>query len=336
MLTKTTFRAALSAASLALAFPVADPDGSALAQTTDTQTTDTRATNGQAIGQAGGGDATACGATLSEPVMNVWRDLDGATGRLGCPTSREQPSSTSSHGSASRVAVFGLNGEIVLHASGDRAGQAFAVSGCFYRLYSQFGGPSGWLGLPVAEAENTPDGSRQDFEGGSMRYARAIDECEATPAAPTTPAPAASDQALVPLDVYEDPSTGDRLSLTAKASIEEALAAGYRRLATQARILSGPAPGATELKMFLNDDRHLREVLASAQSERDALDRGFAFDAGQGFVWTDPRPGAVRLDLYLDPTSGRARLTAGPADEADATARGYRFVRVEGYAAPPP
>jgi uncharacterized protein with LGFP repeats len=294
---------------------------------------------------------TACGRAVSAAVLSAWEGLGGESGRLGCPTTRESASSPSPLGTTGRVAVFGLNGEIVLHASGPRAGQAFVVSGCFYRLYVQFGGTDGWLGLPVADAINTPDGSRQAFEGGLMRYARALDECEATPSparaesvAPSTreestreESPRAeSPAAETALDLFEDPATGDRLSLAAPGSVERAVVAGYQRLRTQARVLSQEQAGATPLKLYSNESTNVRETLASAQSEREALATGFAFEASQGFIWTDPRPGAVALKLFRDPASGRVRLTASETDDRDAIAKGYAFVRMEGYADPAP
>ncbi len=276
----------------------------------------------------------ACGLTLSDAVLSAWRDQGGESGRLGCATAVETPTSTSPVGSAARAAVFGQNGEIILHVSGPRAGQAYAVAGCFYRLYVQFGGSSGWLGLPVDEAINTPDGSRQAFEGGMMRYTRAYDDCEATPTPKTAPPPVTVTEAT--LDVFEDAATGDRLSLASPGTVAEASSAGYQRLRAQAKVLSEAAPGATRLKFYRNEARGLAETLATPQSERDALAAGFEFEAGQGYVWTEPRPGAVALKQFVDPLSGRTRLTAGAQDESDALARGYRFVRVEGYADPAP
>ena len=43
-------------------------------------------------------------------------------------------------------------------------GKAFAVAACD-RLYVQYGGVSGWLGLPISDAINTPDGQRQKIRG---------------------------------------------------------------------------------------------------------------------------------------------------------------------------
>ncbi len=285
-----------------------------------------------ALAQSGGAD---CGGGLSEPVGGAWRDMGGEAGRLGCPTQREMATSTSPRGSAARAAVFGLNGEIILHVSGPRAGQAYAVWGCSYRLFVQFGGTSGWLGLPIGEAENIPDGSRQAFEGGTIRYTRAYDDCEATPAAPSAVAAAPMPiDPETPLDIFEKPTTGDRLSLATGGSVTEALGAGYLRLRGQALVLTVPSPGTLPLKLYWNETRDLRETLASIQSERDALAAGYVFEAGQGFIWPDPRPGTLALKLFRDPATGRTRLTAGAQDEREALARGYGFVRIEGYADP--
>jgi hypothetical protein len=278
----------------------------------------------------------ACGHVLSAAILDAWQGLGGESGRLGCPTTQESASSPSPLGTAARVAVFGLKGEIVLHVNGPRAGQAFVVSGCFFRLYAQFGGTDGWLGLPVDDAINTPDGSRQAFEGGDMRYARALDECEASQAPARPPPAAASPAAEAPLELFEDPATGDRLSLAAAGSIERAVVAGYQRLRTQARVLGEAQAGAVPLKLYQKNTDGQRETLASPQSEREALASGFAFEAGQGWVWTDPRPGAVALKLFRDPVTGRPRLTASETDEREAVARGYAFVRMEGYADPAP
>lgn len=286
---------------------------------------------------AGGADAS-CGYALSETVNNVWRDLGGKEGRLGCPTALEGLGAASPQGSGARVAVFGQNGEIVLHTSGPRAGQAFAVAGGCYRLYVQYGATSGWLGLPIAEQENTPDGSRQTFEGGVMRYDRTPDTCEATAnsASPPTAAAAVPANSLAPLDVFENVATGDRLSLGSAGSVAEALADGYQRLRGQARVLSREGPGTIRLELYVNEANGFQETIASPQSERAALATGYRFEAGQGWVWPDPRPGAIALELFRNPATERTRLTAGPRDEEAAAAIGYRFVRVEGYAAPPP
>lgn len=283
---------------------------------------------------------SACGRPLSAAALLEWRNLGGEQGRLGCATAPETATSASPQGSPARAAMFGDRGMIVLHTGGPRAGQAYAVAGCFYRLYVQYGASSGWLGLPVADATNTPDGSHQEFEGGSMDYARAYDACEATHAA-DTPAPAPA-QAPLPagealtLDVYEDPAGAERLSLAAPTAVLKALAAGYRKGAAQGRVMTEPRDGAIALKLFLNESGGLRESLANPLSEQEALSRGYVFDGLQGYVWAAPRPGRLTLKLFRAPDTGRAWLTATPAEEALANAKGLVFVRVEGYADPAP
>ncbi len=121
--------------------------------------------------------AEACGKVLSPPVMTAWAGVGGRDGRLGCPVESEGDTATSIKGTAARGARF-QGGEIVRHMSGPLAGKAFAVEACD-RLYVQYGGVSGWLGLPTSDAINTPDGQRQHFEGGTLMRGRALGECEA-------------------------------------------------------------------------------------------------------------------------------------------------------------
>ncbi len=119
----------------------------------------------------------ACDAALSEPVEAAWQGFGGKDGRLGCPLGPEGDTATSVKGTAAREARF-EGGVVLRHMSGPLAGKAFAVAAC-ERLYVQYGGPSGWLGLPVAEAVNTPDGQRQRFEGGTLMLYRSLGSCEA-------------------------------------------------------------------------------------------------------------------------------------------------------------
>lgn len=121
--------------------------------------------------------ADACGKILSPAVSAAWAGTDGRAGRLGCPVESEGDTATSIKGTAARSARF-EGGEIVRHMSGPLAGKAFAVTACD-RLYVQYGGVSGWLGLPISDAINTPDGQRQRFEGGTLMLTRALNTCEA-------------------------------------------------------------------------------------------------------------------------------------------------------------
>ena len=120
----------------------------------------------------------ACTATLSGPIQDAWTAFGGAEGRLGCPTAPEADTVTSASGAHARQAMF-AGGTIVWHATGLRANLAYTVWGCAFRLYFQYGGPSGWLGLPTSDPINTPDGQKQSFEGGEVRVYRATDTCEA-------------------------------------------------------------------------------------------------------------------------------------------------------------
>ena len=118
-----------------------------------------------------------CGKVLSDAVRSAWSAIDGRDGRLGCPLESESATATSFRGTTARAAPF-QGGEIVLHMSGPLVGNAFAVAACD-RLYVQYGGVSGWLGLPTSNAINTPDGQRQRFEGGFLMLTRATGTCEA-------------------------------------------------------------------------------------------------------------------------------------------------------------
>jgi uncharacterized protein with LGFP repeats len=128
----------------------------------------------------------ACGFALGAAAMAEWVDLGGQEGRLGCPTADETPASPSPNGTRANLAPFGGMGGIVVAMSGPEAGKAFAVAGCVWRLYFSYGGPGGWLGLPLEDAQNTPDGKTQRFEGGLATYGRAEDSCDAEPSSPAT------------------------------------------------------------------------------------------------------------------------------------------------------
>ena len=119
----------------------------------------------------------ACGKSLSPATAAAWAATDGKAGRLGCPVESEADTAASIKGTTARSARF-QGGEIVRHMSGPLAGKAFAVAACD-RLYVQYGGVSGWLGLPISDAINTPDGQRQRFEGGTLTLTRALGTCEA-------------------------------------------------------------------------------------------------------------------------------------------------------------
>ena len=282
----------------------------------------------------------ACGYRLSQAVLAEWNALGGAKGDLGCPTGNESPGSTSPQGSRASEADF-PRGMIVWHASGPRTGQTFAITGCIWRLYYQFGGPSGWLGLPIADQENFPDGQRQSFEGGRITYERATDSCDAehaseiASASPSPPSAATTPPATSPLDAFLDPARGDHLSTATTTVADTALAAHYQVVGHQARVFASGGEGTSPLKLFWNDTKGDHVITATDEGERDAFATGYEFEASQGFVWTDPHPGALTLKQYADPASGHHWLTASADEEAQAKAAGFQFVRIEGYAPTP-
>ncbi len=121
----------------------------------------------------------ACGFKLGALAFHEWTLLGGDEGRLGCPTADETDIPASSKGTKSRELVFGDRGAIFTILPGPGLEHAVAISDC-YRLFYQYGGASGWLGLPLGDALNTPDGRKQAYEGGEIRFGRALDSCEAT------------------------------------------------------------------------------------------------------------------------------------------------------------
>lgn len=273
----------------------------------------------------------ACGHQLSPPVMAKWLETGGEHGALGCPTADETATSTSQAGTHAREADFAA-GMILWHASGPRAGQTFAVTGCAFRLYFQYGGASGWLGLPVADPVNTPDGQRQSFEGGRVTFLRAPNDCGAernAEMAAAAPPPPIALPATGPLDAFFDSARGDHLSAAAASTARTALAANYQRVGPEARVFLDQVAGGAPLKLFWNAEAGDHMTVATPEGEHDAFARGYQFEASQGFVWTDPHPGAVALRQYRN--GPHSWLVATPDEEAQAQAAGFTFVRIEGY-----
>ncbi|MGI9169065.1 MAG: LGFP repeat-containing protein [Caulobacteraceae bacterium] len=278
---------------------------------------------------AGGGQA--CGHALGGAIFERWNAEGGEGGPLGCPTAPEQPTSTSPQGSKAREATFAA-ASLLSHASGPHAGQTFLVSGCFYRLYFQYGGASGWLGLPVSDAVNTPDGQRQKFEGGAMTFLRAPNECSAERASPTLAvAPPGTGMETSPLDQFRDAARGDYAAIASAAGAARAKAAHYQRLRTEAYVFTQPFAGSLPLKAYWNAALGAHRTVATAEGERDALAAGYVFDGAQGFVYADPTPGTRALKQFRD-AAGHGLLTGTPEGEAEAAAQGFVFVRIEGYA----
>ena len=212
---------------------------------------------------------------------------------------------------------------ILWHASGPRAGQTFAVTGCAWRLYFQFGGAAGWLGLPIAEPVNTPDGQRQSFEGGRVTFLRAANDCSAERnaemAAASPPAVAQPLPGTSPLDAFYDAARSDHLTAAGAGTVRTALAANYQRVGPQARVFVDEVPGGSALKLFWNEAAGDHMIVATLEGEHDAFARGYEFESSQGFVWTDPHPGAVALKQYQN--GAHHWLVATPDEEAQAPGR---------------
>lgn len=276
-------------------------------------------------------DDGACGAAMSAPLASRWLEMGGAH-ELGCPTARELAAPTSPQGSDAREVTF-ASAAIIRHVSGPRAGQIYAVSGCAYRLYFQYGGPGGWLGLPTSDPLNTPDGQKQTFEGGAITFQRALQTCEAE-RAPTPPAVAGSPR--TPLDQFLDSTRADYVAAASAGAVDRAIAAHYQRLRSEGYVFTEPAPGLIPLKLYWNEALGVHEDVATADAERDAQAAGFAFDGAQGFIYADPAPGARPLKRYLNPQTGHSMVTATAEGEADAAAHGFAFDRIEGYIASTP
>jgi hypothetical protein len=281
-------------------------------------------------------DVGGCGQMLSAPILEKWAGAGAERGPLGCPVARESATVSSRAGTTGREADF-KTGAIIWHGSGGRAGQTYIVSGCAFRLYFQFGGAGGWLGLPTSDATNTPDGQRQSFEGGRITFLRATDECDAEPTngsdasvgiSATAPAITTSS-----LDLFYDPARDDHLTAAAAATVSRALAAHYQRVRGEALVFTNdPGRGAAPLKLFWNEALGDHVTTATGDGEREALRAGYVFEGLQGFVWTDPHNGTTPLQQLRDPRSGHNLLLSNPVTRAEAQARGYVFVRIEGYA----
>ena len=213
----------------------------------------------------------ACGFTLTDPIFQKWTADGGEAGRHGLP-GREgaSTSSTAASGATGVQANFTGGASILWQTSGGHAGQTYTVQGCFYRLYAQYGGASGWLGLPTADATSTNDGQTQPFEGGTMTYVRAERTCSgrARPAG-RRPAVGAHDVALdkadrATLDLYFDPTRQEYFTSAAGLGAEPN-PERYQKVRSEAYVFVRPSAGHRAAARLLErgagrspDDRHGR------------------------------------------------------------------------------
>ncbi len=273
----------------------------------------------------------ACGRPLSAAIYAKWLESGGTNGYLGCPVQGETTALASPSGATAREALF-TKGEVLWHTGGPRAGQTFAISGCVFRVYFQYGGSGGWLGLPLSDATNTPDGKRQTFEGGVVRYVAALDRCDTERGAPPAPETVAG-AGKAPLNLFVDPASG-RFSVAASArAAADAAQAGLKAIETEGFVFTDPAPGLEPLKTYRNEATGDQMAVATDEGERAALAAGYVFDGLQGYVFAGPRPTAAALTLWWNRYKQASLLTATTHEEAEAKAQGYQFVRIEGYLA---
>lgn len=120
--------------------------------------------------------ASLCAGPTDAAIAGKWRDLGAGEGRLGCPNGREEGLATAS-GKAFIVMQFD-GGVLVRPATRAFAPNVMLVWGCIYRMYIQQGGLTGWMGAPLGDPENTPDGQKQRFEHGLARFYRATSSCD--------------------------------------------------------------------------------------------------------------------------------------------------------------
>ncbi|HWA62968.1 MAG TPA: hypothetical protein VG939_16425, partial [Caulobacteraceae bacterium] len=290
-----------------------------------------------ALGQPAPADTVpACGTPLSGPIFQKWTEAGGQSGRLGCPSGKEERISPGPSGSSGRKADFSGGAAIVWHASGPHAGQTYIVQGCFWRLYAQYGGGAGWLGLPVGDAENNPDGQTQAFEGGRMTYHRADRNCEAEHGAAAAPEVGAHDVALdqaqhAPLILYLDPTRQEYFT-SAQGLAGEDQPERYQQVRIEGYVFAQHPPGTVPLRAYWNASRGDHLTVGTAEGERAAVSSGYDYAGAQGFVFPDPRPGTHALKLYWSTARQDFLLVGTPEGDADAKTNGYDFVRVEGYA----
>jgi hypothetical protein len=136
-------------------------------------------------------NATMCGQTVSDAILNKWTEMGGETGKLGCPINQETEAPTSPQGTTGRWIQFakGDGGYLIQHApqtsDGSNikpvplSGRVFEVSGCMFKLYASLGGTKSWLGFPIGDGYETDPGARQNFEAGYVEWDRKTYRCEA-------------------------------------------------------------------------------------------------------------------------------------------------------------
>ena len=105
---------------------------------------------------------------VAEPVLTKWAALGYEPGLAGPPTGNAAPFSSLS--AYNGVAQPFAKGVIFAIASGNRAGQAYLVSGPILVRYGALGGPNGSFGVPISDEFSISGMRRQNFEDGYLDY----------------------------------------------------------------------------------------------------------------------------------------------------------------------
>jgi len=135
-------------------------------------------------------NATMCGQTVSEAILNKWTEMGGEAGKLGCPINQETEAPTSPAGTTGRWIQFakGDGGYLIVYSPqtsepnmkpAPLAGRVFEVTGCMFKLYASLGGTKSWLGFPIGDGYEIDPGARQNFEAGYVEWDRKTYRCDA-------------------------------------------------------------------------------------------------------------------------------------------------------------
>jgi LGFP repeat-containing protein len=136
---------------------------------------------------AGNASSSDCGYTLGAAIRAKWLETGGQQGTLHCPTMNEAEAGRSPQGTTGRYAKFSGPNEpaaIHWHRTGRHAGKAFATYGGIYRVFSDLGGSTSWLGFPTSDEYDVREGDvqvgrRSDFEGGYIFWDARTGKAEA-------------------------------------------------------------------------------------------------------------------------------------------------------------
>jgi len=145
---------------------------------------------------------------------------------------------------------------------------------------------------------------------------------------------------LVPLQLYWSGRNQDNFVTATRKGVDEALAAGYRFVRTEACVADADTKradlnvGSRALKMFWSLSRGDHFSAASRHGESDATTAGYQFIRNEGFIFPSKQPDTVPLKLYWNASRKDNFSTATLQGAHDAELAGYRFSRIQGYVYP--